>query len=263
MQYTRRLDRYRQRKTNRHVHDLRIAIRRLAANLDALKIIAPDVHCHRARSILKKQLKILGALRDSHLQTRRLKKFSRLTKDFKKLRHHLRDERAKLEHAFTKFQHDGNLAHRVAMLIEHIHVASETIASNRIMRERVQHKLHKRFLRVVRMQPRSVANGRRLHSARIALKQYCYLADVFSGYMHGMKGRGILRLKRHQEITGELHDLQIFIKRFKAWLAKKSSARKKRFRAANKSLRDQNAALSKAYVQSAGRLRGLGKRLEG
>ena len=256
MRYAKRLKRYRQRKTNRHVHDLRIAIRQVTASLDAIKLIIPHTHCHRVRSGLKKQLKILGELRDSHIQLRRLNKFPRLTKGMKKLRHHLQEEKTSWEHAFEKSQNDNDLAHHFAMLIERVELASNSISADKTARRRILHKLQKRFLRVVEMQPRSAIKGRRLHSARIELKQYCYLADVFSDYTHGMNKKVLLRLKRHQEIMGELHDLRLFAKRLKARAAKTGSGVKE-FKAITDSLRAQNSLLDKAYGESARRLRAL------
>jgi len=253
--YRKRLKRYRQHKTTRRVHDLRIGIRRLSANLDAVELAFTEVHCRRIRSILGAQLKALGTLRDSHLQLDRLDRLSKRSDDFAALRHHLEMRIARRKRFFAKVRKGKSLSRRIQKIIKELRRAGTSASGNRAAWQRVQRGLRTGLHGVIQMQPRSTSHKRRLHRARIAVKKYCYFADLFAGYKLGINRKIIEILRDHQNIIGDLHDLQLFTKRFKAQLNKAGSSQK-RIRRIYMSLRRQNDALASAYSQSVRRVRG-------
>src|SRR5437867_1660483 len=72
--FLKRLKRCRKKGSERSVHDLRVATRRLIAAVDLLATVSANGRVRKTRQLLKRLLKLMGSLRDRQVQLLQVEK---------------------------------------------------------------------------------------------------------------------------------------------------------------------------------------------
>jgi CHAD domain-containing protein len=195
------------------VHELRVATRRLIAQFVMLDCVSPDKTAEKARRVLKRQLKALGQLRDTHVQRlfmeRHVVRFPELFLVLDSLRHRersLEKEAAAMVKSFETRKLEkwtrslgGDLARK----------PSPGRSSNRLALT-VARATTKAFANVVeRHQAIVPTKPATIHRTRVAFKKFRYMVESLSPAFTGLTKRELRAMAHYQRRMGLLQDLEI------------------------------------------------------
>jgi CHAD domain-containing protein len=195
------------------VHKFRVATRRLIAQLLIVGCVTPGRTPEKARRVLKRQLKVLGELRDTHVQRLfiqcRMARFPELilVEDVLRRREHQLEKAAagkvigfkarKLEKWILALQL------RLAMTPTADGCSDELLKAATRATTRAFAKL------VSRRKAIDPANPDSIHRTRIAFKKFRYMVESLSPNFTGLDKRQLRELAHYQERMGILQDLEI------------------------------------------------------
>jgi CHAD domain-containing protein len=195
------------------VHQLRVATRRLIAQLVLLSCVLRNPALEKMRRILKRRLAALGELRDTHVQrtfiTREVARFPELVLLRKTLE---RQERRLVKAAAAKV---GRCKTRkLEKLVETLSCELGADARG----ARVQNQLASAVLRatanafaeaVERRQAIDLADLRTIHQTRVAFKRFRYMVESLSPRVTGLSKRQLRALAYYQRKMGIIQDLEV------------------------------------------------------
>jgi CHAD domain-containing protein len=195
------------------VHQLRVATRRLMAQFVMLGCVTPGKTAEKARRVLKRRLKALGELRDTHVLglfvERQLERFPELlfVRDILKQRER-RLERATA--AKVRTFKLGKLERATLTLGEHLAGEPGMAGQPDRLAALVARETTKAFDDVVRRrQAIDPANASTIHRTRIAFKKFRYMVESLSPDVTGLRKRELRALAYYQRRMGNLQDLEI------------------------------------------------------
>jgi CHAD domain-containing protein len=195
------------------VHELRVATRRLIAQFVLLSCITPGASARKACRLLKRRLKALGKLRDTHVQRllleRQLTRFPELllVRDF------LQRQERRLERAaaakVTGFK-ARKLEKWATDLSEFLVANAGSGRRSARMTAAIERATAGAFGDVVRCRqaivPTEAAN---VHRTRLAFKKFRYMVESLSPELTGLGKRELRALAHYQRRMGLLQDLEI------------------------------------------------------
>lgn len=195
------------------VHELRVATRRLIAQLVLLGCVIPSPALEKARRILKRRLVALGELRDTHVQrtfiSHAVARFPELVLLRKSLE---RQERRLVKAAAAKV---GRCKTR--KLEKLVGALSQDLGAY-TRKPRAQSQLAAAVLRatanafsqaVERRQAIDLADLRTVHQTRVAFKRFRYMVESLSPRITGLSKRPLRALAYYQRKMGIIQDLQV------------------------------------------------------
>jgi CHAD domain-containing protein len=205
-----------------NVHDLRVAIRRCRSVAKVFEEIDPDPAWPEMRRTAKRLFRALGALRDSHVLTERVKS---LTGASDPVRGHLlglleaaepklRDDVVRVAGKFDDKAWD-HLQRRLRQRVRFIPVgglAAECLAWERF--EEIK-QLHAHALRSAKAKP--------WHALRIGLKKLRYTVEALLPVHYAAWSEN---LKRLQDLLGDIHDFDVLAEKVKSQTELPGAARK-------------------------------------
>lgn len=202
----------RRNPTEQRVHHLRVTLRRLLAHLDALPAAPTPSAARQTRRKLRAMLQVTAAARDAQVQWRLLSRYLP------------RDGRPERQRCARRLK--SRAGHQAGKLMQALQ-AQPTLLKSVSFGDFLASPLAQREPRLgvaIRLSfQRSLARLRRrlraarggesadLHRARLAVKEVRYLAEITpapGGVFPGLKP-----LQTLQSALGELHDLDLFLKR--------------------------------------------------
>jgi CHAD domain-containing protein len=199
--------------TEEGVHELRVATRRLLAQLVLLECVAPSVSLEKGRRILKRRLAALGDLRDTQVQRLFLEHQAARFPELALLHAWLRRrERRLAKTAVGKVNRwkNGKLEKRISA------IAAELTTSAH--RSRAQSQLASTVLRttanafdeaVQRRRAIDLADLRTIHQTRVAFKRFRYMVESLSPALTGLRKRQLRPLAYYQRKMGIIQDLEV------------------------------------------------------
>ncbi len=196
--------------SERTVHDLRVASRRLIAQLVMLECVGLGRTCERARRVLKRRLRALGELRDVHVQRLFFEQQVTRFPEIALLHDYLRRREKKLERAAAA-RVKGFKTRKVRKSL----LALEDRLTRRSGREdlllaRVTRATAAAFADVVRRrQAIDPAKPNTIHRTRIAFKKFRYMLESLSPQFTGLSKRDLRELAYYQRRMGILQDLEV------------------------------------------------------
>ena len=195
------------------VHELRVATRRLLAQLTLLSCIAPSAALEKARRILKRRLAALGDLRDTHVQRLFIEQKTGSFPELVRLRGWLqRRERRLARSASGKVKR-----FKTRKLERWIFTLIQDLTAN-ARRFRVQNQLASTVLRaaaqafaeaVERRRAIDLADLRTIHQTRVAFKRFRYTMESLSPGLTGLSKRQLRALAYYQRKMGIIQDLKV------------------------------------------------------
>jgi CHAD domain-containing protein len=207
--------RCRRRPTEKAIHDLRVATRRLIAVVDVLRTIAPGAELAAIRKAMKQHLRAFSALRDIQVQilaTRELAPrfpLMQLLRTMLMVRERLLLKQAKEEiHAIHLRDLERDLAateHRL-----------ESLLTNPVMREVSRHMalgvLGRAYARAAVLKAGAMT-GRtdRIHRFRIAFKRLRYTAEALQPILPSIDKILLKSMNAYQTRMGEIQDIQVLM----------------------------------------------------
>ena len=238
------------------VHDLRVATRRLLAHLDLLRVLINHEALDKSRRILTARLGFFAELRDTQVQLDHVTRQIRAFPELQPLRDALeKSERRAIEAAADALAQDRNhkLRQHFTVVTSRLAVAVAEPGAGRRQALAIREALQSRFQQVVQRQQRAAAATDGIHRVRVAMKKYRYLLEALQPILRRFSPSRFQRLVTFQDVTGELHDIEVLLARLGAMVKKEKldAWRTHRFR---ELLTRRHAALMVAYHSLAGEL---------
>jgi len=220
--HERALRRCQARPTAKSVHDLRIATRRLLAQLELLQSFVPDRALRKARRRLKGQLRASALLRDAQVQLETMHEMLPEHPELAPVYRHLeKNEQCLRRFAKRNLGGGGRLLRRLKAIERG--AASGLCARDAIARYRATVRLvigrASRRLAQFRLSPPRDSGG--IHRFRIALKRLRYLIESLPEELSAPKPKVIGLIRAQLGLMGRIHDLDLLIVRLEGISAKK------------------------------------------
>lgn len=189
------------------VHDLRVASRRAREVLDYLEAALPQNAYQRLRRPAKKITSRLGELRETEVNQKLTEKLQSeelippLAAEL--LVHSLDNRKRKLQKNVNKQMKASKFTPYKKFLVRLRGSRMAIPASQEVLQRRAEDFYHFTFSEEM--------NDEQLHELRIFTKKFRYALEIHNRLRHRAIGRFILRIKRLQELLGEIHDLFVFV----------------------------------------------------
>lgn len=242
------------------VHELRVATRRLLAQLTLLACIVPGPTLEKARRTLKRRLAVLGELRDAQVQLAFVDRKAATFPELVLLHSWLdRQERRLVKRAARRVK-----CFKTRKLERWISALSAVLTAN-ARGARAQGRLASVVLSatarafaeaVERRQAIDLADLRTIHQTRVAFKRFRYMVESLSPVLTGLSRRQLRTLAYYQRKMGIIQDLEVM----QACVMRYIGENKKRehlFRPFCGHLRQRRACALRSFLKSADRLFGF------
>jgi CHAD domain-containing protein len=255
--YRAQVKRCRQEFSEETVHELRVATRRLIAQLVMLDCITPGTPAESVRRSLKRRLKALGDLRDTHVRRLFFERQSARFPELILVRDFLRREERRLEKsakAKVKRFKTAKLGRRVLRLSEDLARKPRRAQRPERLASAVARATGKAFADVVRRR-RAIApaDPATIHRTRIAFKKFRYMVESLSPDFTGLGKRELRALAHYQRRMGILQDLEV-MQRWLAGYVRQHKGMEALLRPFSRHLRANRARALRAFLKSADEL---------
>jgi CHAD domain-containing protein len=210
--YRKRLERCQKEFSEKSVHDLRVATRRLLALLDLLKALKCSQISDKPAKNLKKRLDQFGELRDAQVQLELLEPLWTRFPEADGLKAILQRREKKLTTRLS-----GKIGSAKTTQLSHRLKAIEKCVrkcrlGGRPVLDDVTPALQGAFQRVLNLrqqvQPGNVAS---VHRLRIAFKRFRYLNEWLQPVLPQITDRHLERMKEYQSLAGAVQDLEVLL----------------------------------------------------
>src|ERR1035441_3853249 len=255
--YRKQLRRRQEQFSEEAVHELRVATRRLLAQLTLLSCIAPSAALEKARRILKRRLAALGDLRDTHVQRLFIEQKTGSFPELVRLRGWLqRHERRLARSAAEKVNRfkTRKLERWISALIQDLTVNARRSRAQSQLASAVLRAAAQAFAEAVeRRRAIDLADLRTIHQTRVAFKRFRYTMESLSPGLTGLSKRQLRTLAYYQRKMGIIQDLEVM----QACLARYTRGGKKRealLHRFSRHLRQRRARAVGSFLKSADRI---------
>ncbi len=206
------------------VHELRVASRRLIAQYVLFECLIPGSNAEKSRRLLKRHLKALGPLRDTHVMRKfvegELKRFPELLV----LRNELRRAEKRLDAGLAEKIKDcktRKLENWTLGLCRELASSAGPGPSRQQLISSIYRSAGQAFAEVTRrLRAVDPANLKTVHATRIAFKKFRYMVETLSPAFTGMDEAQLRKLTDYQRRMGDLQDLEIIQELLESFTAK-------------------------------------------
>ena len=244
--YAQALSRCRKSSSKGSIHDLRIALRTLISAVALTEKIVPSVRKTAGVKKLQKQLRRLGALRDTQVERKSVKEALGSYTELKAFAKHLRAREVELrERAMDELSRRGRKTKRyLHRLGEELRTIDRKEIPLSLVAPRIRQALFSAFREMRQAKLRAEHGGpKELHGLRVALKRYRYTIELLEPELLKMFAGQMSELRELQTGMGEIQDIEVLRRDLRGW-AKQSPRRLAVARMYEKELeRKENAAL--------------------
>jgi len=203
------------------VHQLRVATRRLIAQFVLLSSVVPGAKFEKARKSLKRRLKLLGELRDVHVQRTFIAHQWPRHPELVLVLDLISQQERRLTRTLAqkiKGLKLRKLEKCCAALYTELRTVSDNAARKDVLASNVYGAMAAAFAEVARRrQAIDPANSQTIHRTRVAFKKFRYIVESLSPAFTGLRRHQLRRFATYQRRMGLLQDLEIlqaFIARF-------------------------------------------------
>ena len=195
------------------VHQLRVATRRLLAQITLLSCVAPSAALEKARRILKRRLAALGDLRDAQVQRLFIEQKAVSFPELVLLRAWLqRRERRLAKSAAAKVARfrTRKLERWTAFMLEDLTAQARKSRLQTQLASAVLHAAAQAFAEAVaRRRAIDLADPQTIHQTRVAFKRFRYTVESLSPGITGLSKRQLRALAYYQRKMGIIQDLEV------------------------------------------------------
>ena len=255
--YRERLCRCQEEFSEKAVHELRVATRRLLAEVALLTGVAPSGALEKARRMLKRRLRALGDLRDTQVLRQFIEQRIARFPELSSLRSRLKRRARRL--APLAAQAVGRCKTR--KLEKLIAAVRKSLTAN-AGQPRAQSRLASSVLRTVaqayaeaveRRQAIDLAELRTVHQTRVAFKRFRYMLESLSPQITGLSRRQLRALAYYQRKMGIIQDLEV-MRECVARHVRGNKGREVMLQRFSRHLRQRRARALRSFLKSADRL---------
>jgi CHAD domain-containing protein len=259
--YRRELKRCQKKCSEKAVHDLRVATRRLISTIDVISSAVDDNRLVKFRQVLRKRFKESGPLRDVQVHLLRLEKvrdtYPELEQFYTLL---LLRERRLLKNIERQMQKAriGLLEQRVRevrALLPRLLEGGETRSA---VKAAAIGTVAAGFLRSASLLRRvDPADSRTIHRLRISFKKFRYGVEALQHVLPGVTIPMLKAMNRYQVRMGDIQDLEVFSASFRRYLSKVKRVERINFLPFQQELARGHHALVQEFLAGAGELNGF------
>jgi len=198
------------------VHELRVAIRRLLAQLLLVEEVRPGSASTKLRKALKRRFKELGELRDIHVQReiirRLLRGYPALVMVDAELKRHQKRIVKQASRTLESAREKKLLNWIVRVHRSLLQGADESPTQHRLLGQIMQAtsaafaEVNQRRLEAIVSDPSTI------HHVRIAYKKFRYMVEALSPTWTGYSRKQLRRMAHYQRRLGRIQDLEVFRK---------------------------------------------------
>ena len=221
LQYLAGLTACRHGMTARRVHRSRAEARRLQVRLILAEVARRGASDGRAIRTVTRQMHALGSLRDIQVQMKCLRGMASRTPGLdrllKNLKRHERHQ-AKVTAKRLKAQH---LDKRIRAVEALLGTSPRNAVAERRSRIRLASVLSSAHRRAMKLWVQASSGSEKLHRARIALKRYVLMREVFPPRADSTRAaRELGHITQGMALLGKVHDLDVLLARENEWSRK-------------------------------------------
>ena len=209
-----RLRKARKKPSEKAVHDLRVAVRRMLSMLVLLETVLPARDARKTRRDLRKLMGKLGPLRD--LQTQILQSdellggFPQLTAFRKHLMKEERRQIRRVEQALEKFS-PAEFGKTTDALLSQL-IATLQPGADRALGGRIVASMEDTYRRVLALRDRTnPKNTATIHKMRIAFKKFRYMAEITAPYFPRLNRERLAEMHDYQDRMGAIQDVETLL----------------------------------------------------
>ncbi len=254
--YGKRLDRCREKFSERAVHELRIQTRRLLALLDLLQMLYAELPLRKTRKAFKRRLDAFDELRDTQVQLRLLKIRRADFPEVRELDAWLRRRESKR----IKTLRRGIQATQQARLEQRLKDLEKSLRKRTLphLNQRGPSPAHAALTGVFS----GVVTCRRglrrpnpatIHRTRVMFKRCRYLAELLRPFLPGATPDLLRRMRRYQTRMGDVQDQEVLLAAL-ALAEEKGRLESSSARRLRRAVKQSRARLVNKYLQSADEL---------
>jgi CHAD domain-containing protein len=239
------------------VHELRVATRRLLAQFVLLSCAAPSAGLEKARRILKRRTAVLGDLRDTQVQLRLVDQQVARFPELEPLRGWLRRrERRLVKPAARKVSRfrTKKLGKAIAAMTKDLAANAGNPRARKQLATTVVRAAANAFAEAVRRrQAIDLADLRTIHQTRVVFKRFRYMVESLSPGITGLSKRHLRALAYYQRKMGIIQDLEVML-RCVASFVREHKRSEPSLRPFCRYLRQRRARALRSFLKSADRL---------
>lgn len=195
------------------MHQLRVASRRLVAQLIMLSCVIQGPEADQARRLLKRRLKALSALRDVHVLGIFAQRQTRRFPELLLLRHFLQRKERRLEKAVAvkvKSFKTRKLERWILRLGQDLTRQAARAKSPEYLGAAAIQATESAYREVVRRREAiDPETPKTVHRTRLAFKRFRYMVEALSPDFTGLQRNELRALARYQRRMGNLQDLEV------------------------------------------------------
>ena len=236
------------------VHELRVSIRRLLAQLILVEEVLPGSALSKLRKALKRQFKEFGELRDVHVQRQAI---GRLLARYPALvlldLHLLRCERRLVKEAARslKTAREKKLLSWIRRVREGLLQDADDEAAQRRMLARIMDATTAAFDKVIeRLFKASEAEPETIHCVRLAYKKFRYMVEALSPTWTGYSPKQLRRMAYYQRRLGRIQDAEV-LRTTLIGFAKRNPASREAMRPVGRLLHRRRSEAMRAFLRGA------------
>ena len=203
--------------SERSIHASRIEARRLAAQLDLLRVFASRGAIEKAHRSIKRHLDAFDPLRDAHVQLAMIKKECARISGARAVGKIIASRERKCQRAAKRcLRRIKTRPTRdvVEMLVERLQERGKSPVRMRRDRGIILHSVETAFAQVVECRRRmNATEPATIHRARVAFKRFRYMMEAMRPLLPGITPRRLEAMKAFQSLLGNLQDTDVFLAR--------------------------------------------------
>ncbi|MCZ6775159.1 MAG: CHAD domain-containing protein [Ignavibacteria bacterium] len=207
------LKRCQKKCSEKAVHDLRVATRRLISTLDLIKTIHSDARLTKMRRELRKRLKMFGELRDVQVQALYVKK---MLEPFPELNtfltvlllreQHLLDQ---IDKKLQKVQ-TGSMEKNVVETNNQLNILLSSSAMQSAGSAAVTGAAGAAFTRTVDLLHNvDPTDAKSIHKLRVAFKKFRYMVEALQQLLVGVTEKRLKAMHAYQTRLGDIQDIEV------------------------------------------------------
>lgn len=220
LRFRKELARCQKRFSEKSVHDLRVAIRRLVSTLDILMNAVPDDSIRKTRRMLKKHFSTFGPLRDTQVQ---ILAAQQMVKDYPVLESfltvlRLRERRLvrQLDRQVKKMRSE-TMEGGMSAIQAHLRTRLSDPVVAGAARAAAMGALAMAFTKAVHLHAAiDPSNSDTIHRLRIAFKKFRYMAEALHPMLDGVTDDMLKAMHDYQVRMGDIQDIELLITNIEA-----------------------------------------------
>jgi CHAD domain-containing protein len=256
--YTRELKRCRRRCTEKSVHDLRVATRRLICSLDLIMTVRSNDRLVKIRRELKKRLKSFGPLRDIQIQVLYVEKLLETYPELETfLTVLLLRERRAIKQIHRGLQEVRTASMEKVIAESRADFAGQTAGAwiEPIVRDAVVGVAAAAFARASDFRRRiDVTQPGTIHRLRVAFKKFRYMVEVLQPVLGWVSDGTLKALNAYQVRMGDIQDTEVLTSVVNAYALRGAKTHRDNLLRVHQELRRRHAALIDVFMESADEL---------